>query len=315
MMENNGFNNTNGGSMADLEELRKKMLEDAKKGIKEQYASEEYALIQAINAYLQLSKSYNLLFERLSEWFGIYIPELSIQNPKQLIAVSIAVAEGKNIQDAASRVIGSNPNTEGILEKINSTIGRPWNDEEKNTFLQVARLGAQIESTLDSLDAYINSAANRLMPNVTYLSDPKIAAELLSKAGSLERMAFMPASTIQLLGAEKALFRHIKFGSKSPKYGVFFKLPKVSGGRWDIRGKIARLYATKISIAVKADYFSKRFIAKELKESLDAGIKRIESEPERKREERGRFGRGGGNINRPNNRRNSKFKGFKRKRY
>ena len=92
------------------------------------------------------------------------------------------------------------------------------------------------------------------MPNVTYLTDDKIAAELLAKAGSLERLAMMPASTIQLLGAEKALFKHIKFGSKPPKYGIIFKLPAVTSAQREKKGMVARAYATKICIALKADY-------------------------------------------------------------
>ncbi len=271
--------------MDDLENLRKRMLENAKRGIKKSYESEEYALIQAINAYLQLSKSYNLLYERLSEWLGIYVPELGLQGQRQLMDLSLAIAEGNATKERLSEILGSSSAAEGIEKKIASTMGRKLTGEEKQAFAELARLGVNTANTLTSLEDYIAGASGRIMPNATYLTDPKIAAEMLSKAGSLERMAIMPASTIQLLGAEKALFKHIKFGSKSPKYGVLFKLPKVSGGRKDLRGKIARIYATKISIALKADYFSKRFIAKELKENLDESIKKIEAQPERKRNE------------------------------
>ncbi|MEM3227366.1 MAG: hypothetical protein QXR58_01650 [Candidatus Micrarchaeaceae archaeon] len=279
--------------MSDFEELRKKMIENAKKGITESYASEEYALMQAIAAYLQLSKSYNLLSERLSEWFGLYVPELKVQSQKQLIELSTAFAEGKVDNESIASILGSESNYRDVVKKINSTIGRKSKEEEKKVFAEFARLGRMTSAVLDSLEGYITAAANRIMPNVTYLTDAKIAAELLSKAGSLERLALMPAGTIQVLGAEKALFKHIKFGSKPPKYGILFKLPKISSGRRDIRGKIARLYATKISIAVKADYFSKHFIAKELKASLDDSIKRIESEPEKKRTEGTRRERNG----------------------
>lgn len=274
--------------MDDLENLRKRMLENAKRGIKKSYESEEYALIQAINAYLQLSKSYNLLYERLSEWLGIYVPELGLQGQRQLMDLSLAIAEGNATKERLSEILGSSSAAEGIEKKIASTMGRKLAGDEKQAFAELARLGVNTANTLTSLEDYIAGASGRIMPNVTYLTDPKIAAEMLSKAGSLERMAIMPASTIQLLGAEKALFKHIKFGSKSPKYGVLFKLPKVSGGRKDLRGKIARIYATKISIALKADYFSKRFIAKELKENLDESIKKIEAQPERKRNENAR---------------------------
>jgi nucleolar protein 56 len=262
-----------------LEELRKKMIEGAKGAISSAYESEEYALMQAINAYLQINKSYNLVYERLSEWFGLYFPELNISNPKTLSDLAISAAKGELTSERVEEIVGKEGNPAAMAKKIRETIGRKGDKEEKDALLEFAKLSNNLYDTLNSLENYINGSANRLMPNITYLTDAKIAAELLSKAGSLEKLALMPASTVQLLGAEKALFKHIKFGSKPPKYGVLFKLQKVSNGRKDIRGRIARLYATKISIASKADYFSKRFIAEGLKKTLDEGIKKIESEP------------------------------------
>ena len=127
----------------------------------------------------------------------------------------------------------------------------------------------------DGIDAFLKEKVPLAMPNISYLIDYKLAAELLAKAGSLQKLAVMPASTIQLLGAEKALFRHLRSGSKSPKYGALFKLKEVTvAERWN-KGKIARIFATKLSIAARADAISKRFIAKELKESLDKAIARI----------------------------------------
>jgi len=126
----------------------------------------------------------------------------------------------------------------------------------------------------EDLNSYLKESTKRLMPNMVYLIDYKIAAEMLSKAGSLTKLAMMPASTIQLLGAEKALFRHIKFGSKPPKYGLLYKINQMSSTRRDERGKLARIYATKLSIASKADAFSKRFIADKLKAEIDKATRR-----------------------------------------
>ncbi len=85
----------------------------------------------------------------------------------------------------------------------------------------------------------------------------------------------MPASTIQLLGAEKALFKHIKFGSKPPKYGVLFKLPEITAANKWQKGRIARAYAAKLAIALRADYFSKNFIAEDLKSQLSISLAKI----------------------------------------
>ena len=167
-------------------------------------------------------------------------------------------------------------------------------DNERNAVLGFAKLSNQMYDTLLELESYIKTTSKAIMPNATYLTDEKIAAELLSKAGSLERLATMPASTIQLLGAEKALFKHIKFGSKPPKYGVLFKLADISTGPRDKRGRIARAYATKVSIGLKADFFTHNFIAEKLKEDLEKTIKKIKETPNKgpKGGTSGQFNRG-----------------------
>ena len=79
------------------------------------------------------------------------------------------------------------------------------------------------------------------MPNTSYIIDPIVAASLLERAGSFEKLANLPASTIQLLGAEKALFKHIKFKTKSPKHGVLFKEKEISTASKKERGRLARI--------------------------------------------------------------------------
>ena len=87
----------------------------------------------------------------------------------------------------------------------------------------------------------------------------------------------MPASTIQILGAEKALFRYKKEGGKPPKHGVIFQHSYINKAHRAIRGKIARIFASKIAIAAKADFFTKRDISKELKKDMNKRIKDIKN--------------------------------------
>ena len=134
------------------------------------------------------------------------------------------------------------------------------------------------------------------MPNITHIIDYKVAAELLAKAGSMEKLAMMPASTIQLLGAEKALFKHLKYGTKPPKYGILFKLPDVTNAPREKKGKIARAYAAKIAIAARADFFTKNVIGEQLKASLDKSLEKIkaaESKPKQHEEFKDGFNKGG----------------------
>ena len=260
----------------DFKELRERMIKETKGDIKEAYGNEEYILIQAINAFNESSRSYNLLYERLSEWFGIYFPEVRVSSPGVLAELALSMCTGTEPDKAAIAKIIDDPDKAAIIyEKAMETMGRKPDGDEKEAVAAFANLSKEMGKGIQGLDAYIKSAANRVMPNVTYLTDDKIAAELLAKAGSLERLAMMPASTIQLLGAEKALFKHIKFGSKPPKYGIIFKLPAVTAAQREKKGMVARAYATKICIALKADFMTKKFIADKLKETLDGNLAKI----------------------------------------
>ncbi|MGC8652018.1 MAG: hypothetical protein ACP5UH_02085 [Candidatus Micrarchaeia archaeon] len=275
-----------------IESIREKMLKSTREQISKTYANEEYALMQAINAYNELGRSYNLAYERLSEWYGLYYPEIKAGSPKLLADLVNALNSRETAsKESLLKLFGDEQKAGSVYDKAVSSMGRRMSERERSALIRFANASNNLYEALEALDAYIKAAANDIMPNTTYLTDEKIAAELLSKAGSLERLATMPASTIQLLGAEKALFKHIKFGSKPPKYGVLFKLPAISNGRKSARGRIARLYATKISIALKADYFSKRFIAEKLKADIESGISRINSRPETERPRQQRSGR------------------------
>ena len=259
--------------------MRERMIKKAKEGISSAYSNEEFALMQAISAYLETGKSYNLAFERLSEWYGIYYPEIKMSNANQLAELAMVLNSEAISKEEINAVIKDEQKSESIFKKATSTIGRKMNANEKKAIMGFAKMSIQMLETLTELETYLKAASTAIMPNTTYLTDEKIAAELLSKAGSLERLATMPASTVQLLGAEKSLFKHIKFGSKPPKYGVLFKLADISNGPRDKRGRIARAYATKISIGLKADYFTKNFIAEKLKQDLEATIKKIKETP------------------------------------
>jgi nucleolar protein 56 len=137
-----------------------------------------------------------------------------------------------------------------------------------NTVLSLYALREDVEKYTDAL-------AVRICPNMSHLAGPALAAKLVAKAGSLHKLATFPASTVQVIGAEKALFKHLKAGSKPPKHGVIFQHPLISTSPKKVRGKIARALAGKLSIAAKADAITHHFIAEKLKESFEARAKAI----------------------------------------
>jgi len=132
-----------------------------------------------------------------------------------------------------------------------------------------------INNEMRKLEKQIESDMQKVAPNTSKIVGSLIGARLVSLAGGMERLATMPASTIQILGAEKALFRFKKEGGKPPKHGVIFQHPLINKAPRKDRGKIARILATKIAIAVKADVFTKRDISDNLMENLEKRIKEI----------------------------------------
>lgn len=129
---------------------------------------------------------------------------------------------------------------------------------------EIARLQDQIEQDM-----------NAIAPNTSAIIGPLIGARLIALAGGMQKMAMMPASTIQILGAEKALFRFKKEGGKPPKHGVIFQHPLINCAPKTERGRIARLLGTKISTAIKADVFTKRNISDELQEDIKIRLQEI----------------------------------------
>ncbi|MCK4364678.1 MAG: hypothetical protein KAW45_01370 [Thermoplasmatales archaeon] len=134
-----------------------------------------------------------------------------------------------------------------------------------------------VNTEIKSLEQQIDNDMEKIAPNISKMVGPLIGARLISIAGSLERLATMPASTVQILGAEKAFFRYKKEGGKPPKHGVIFQHSYINKAPRSVRGKIARIFATKISIAAKADAFTKRDISKELNEVLERRIREIKN--------------------------------------
>jgi RNA processing factor Prp31 len=132
-----------------------------------------------------------------------------------------------------------------------------------------------IKKEMKALEKQIEKDMKKSAPNISNIIGPIIGARLISSAGSLNKLAMLPASTIQVLGAEKALFRFKKEGGKPPKHGYIFQHNYINKSPRNIRGKIARSLAAKISTAAKADVFTKRDISRELLEDLNQRLQEI----------------------------------------
>lgn len=147
-----------------------------------------------------------------------------------------------------------------------------------------ARAILSLRESKKSMEEEVSARAEKLAPNLTTLAGPVLAARLISKAGGLRRLAQMPSSRLQVMGAEKSLFKHLNGHAPSPKHGVIFRHPAVMGSPRRLRGKMARALAGKLALAARLDYYGAG-PSQDLAASLDRRLKDI-----KRRDSRGRAG-------------------------
>ena len=134
---------------------------------------------------------------------------------------------------------------------------------------------SKVNEEIKRLELQIDADMEKVAPNISKITGSLIGARLISIAGGMQKLAVMPSSTVQILGAEKALFRFKKEGGKPPKHGVIFQHQLINKALRAERGRIARILAAKIATAAKADAFTKRDIADDLIEELYSRIKEM----------------------------------------
>lgn len=260
-------------------DMKKSFIEKAKKELKESYKQDAY-IIQAVRSLDDLDSTNALVFQRLEEWIKIHFPNMPFVGEDAAYYVA-------NMDDRKALCERwPKEKVEALEEKKQSGFGAGLAGKDEEAVQKLASLLLQSYETRKVLEDYVGSASAKLMPNVCALIDGVLAAKLLSIAGSVEKLAFFPASTLQVLGAEKALFKHLRKGTLPPKHGLLFQSPYVNGQPFDKRGKAARSLAAKLAIALKADAFTGNYIADELKKDLDARAERINELPTRNIEQK-----------------------------
>lgn len=213
-------------------------------------ASEDKHLIQAINSIDEIDESISKLIERIREWYALYFPEMDvIKNNETYIKL---ISQNKTKKEIIEAKPDAFPNEIiDIDEDIN-----PKDLEIMNSY---AKSIHELQKSRKNIEEYIDSKMESIAPNLRLLVGPTLGAKLISHAGGLKRLAMYPSSTVQIMGAEKALFRHLKSGDRPPKYGLIYQHPQVRGAKWWNRGKVARMLAGMISLAVRRDVFTKTF--------------------------------------------------------
>ncbi len=216
-------------------------------------------VVQSISEINEIDKTANLLSRRLNEYMGLYLPELySHINDNKTFARLIVTKTKKELMEDL---------------KLSKTIGSELADKDSQQIIDLAKQITSLFELRDKTEEYLTVILKDYLPNVHHVLGTTITAKLMLIAGSLRHLALFPASTIQMLGAETALFRHLKTGAKCPKYGFLFLHPLVSNSKSNKRGRAARVLADKVSILAKVDYFKGEFIADKMLEQLEKKLK------------------------------------------
>lgn len=211
-------------------------------------------IVQSVRSLDDLARAINVFIERLYEWFSLHYPEM----------------KNINIKDTVMKH-GRRENIPGFK----SSTGVELDEEDEKALKEFANAIDALEKEKKSLEKYLGAAMKDVAPNFSALVDPILAARLMAAAGSLEKLARMPASTLQLLGAEKALFRHLHSKGKSPKYGIIFNSPLIQNAPNEQKGKVARILSSKLVLAARIDYYSGRDDSEKMKRELDEEIQKV----------------------------------------
>ena len=263
--------------------------------------SPDLHIIQAINSLDEIDKIANALSSRLREWYGLHFPELdniidSINGYAQIVMAGKRESLTKQVFEEAGF-----PETKVEMLSLISSKSRGGDISDVNLAIvqSIAKQILDFHDLRKKLEEHVESEMTLIAPNLSAILGSAVGARLLGRAGSLKKMASMPASTIQVLGAEKALFRSLKTGSQPPKHGLLFQHAMVhSAPRWQ-RGKIARAVAAKAVIAARVDVYGEGLnhtLLEKLNIRVDEIGKKYENPTEKDIRKPQLFGRGGGNF-------------------
>ncbi|PSH02285.1 MAG: hypothetical protein BRC26_01325 [Nanohaloarchaea archaeon QH_8_44_6] len=235
------------------EDKRKKALEKTREKLKENKNRDRF-MMKAVEFLDESSKNFNAEMERFRDLYSLHFPELEkeITKDEQLIKI-LSDSINRNDLDPFSEMAESStgsplePADEKILEKMYSNLKKK------------VELRAELEE-------YVEEIVEDEMENLGALLGPLLTARIVSLAGGLEELARKPSSTIQMLGAEKALFRYLKGEGTPPKHGVIFQHKFVNSLPEDERGKMARFLANKAAMAARLDQYGEKFKGDQLRE-------------------------------------------------
>jgi len=200
---------------------------------------------------------------RVREWYAWHFPELAKIVTDNITYAKVALVirvrdsfDMKNRMEELSEACGAEEVAQEIAKAFKSSMGQDIVEMDMSNIDHFAKEVIALANMRKTLGEYLKVKMDLVAPNLSALIGEVIGARLISHAGSLTNLAKYPASTVQILGAEKALFRALKTKGNTPKYGLIFHSTFIGRAQLKNKGRISRYLANKCSIASRIDCFS-----------------------------------------------------------
>jgi len=263
--------------------IHKVSIELTKIRVRRAVEKRDLVVAQTIQTIDDLDKTLNLFMNRIREWYGLHFPELDRLIEKHETYARLVANLGRRDNFTTENLEKEGlpkTKTEQIASAINTSMGAELNEGDIHQIQAMCKNTLELYDVRQKLEGYLDSVMEEVAPNTRALAGSLLGARLIAIAGGLINLAKMPASTIQVLGAEKALFRALRTGTRPPKHGIIFQHTLIhEAKRWQ-RGKVARVLAGKLAIAARTDAFSGKHIADGLRADLERRIKEIQEKYE-----------------------------------
>lgn len=219
-------------------------------------------VIQAVGLLDDLDKELNNYAMRLREWYGWHFPECGkiVTDNVTFAKVVKFIGMRTNTKDSDLSELLPEDIEKMVKEAAEISMGSEISDEDEFNIKELCDQIISLSEYRQSLTEYLKARMMAIAPNLTVMVGELVAARLISHAGSLINLAKQPASTIQIFGAEKALFRALRTKHDTPKYGLIYHASLVGSANPKLKGKISRSLASKCALCVRVDALSKKNI-------------------------------------------------------
>lgn len=239
-------------------------------------------IIQAVGLLDDLDKELNNFAMRLREWYGWHFPEMG-----KIVTENLAYAKVVRLMGLKTKAKETDFSEVGVPEEIASEVksaaetsmGTEITDEDLGNIKTLSERVIELTEYRASLSEYLKLRMTAIAPNLTYMVGELVGARLISQAGSLMSLAKHPSSTVQILGAEKALFRALKTKKQTPKYGLIYHASLVGQSAPVLKGKISRVLAAKLSLCCRVDALGDQVeptLGEEFKEYVEKRLASLE---------------------------------------